>query len=78
MNPVAYSRAQSAPSRNTPALLPTYEPKGRKPMEKPAVKPRRVVEIQRFIQKPFLENETEVEDFLSKLRSELHDAIAIN
>ncbi len=47
-------------------------------MEKLAVKPRRVVEIQRFIQKPLLENETEVEDFLSKLRSELHDAIAKN
>ena len=56
----------------------TYEPKGRKPMEKPAVKPRRVIEIQRLIQKPFLENETEVEDFLSKLRTELHDAIAKN
>jgi hypothetical protein len=56
----------------------TYEPKGRKPMEKPAVKPRRVVEIQRLIQKPFLENETEVEDFLSKLRTELQDAIAKN
>ena len=59
----------------TPA---TYEPKGREPMEKPAVKPRRVVEIQRLIQKPFLENEAEVEDFLSKLRTELHDAIAKN
>ena len=56
----------------------TYEPKGRKPMEKPAVKPRRVIEIQRLIQKPFLENEAEVEDFLSKLRTELHDAIAKN
>ena len=55
-----------------------YEPKGIKPMEKPAVKPRRVVEIRRFIQKPFLENETEVEDFLSKLRTELHDAVAKN
>jgi hypothetical protein len=55
-----------------------YEPKGIKPMEKPAVKPRRVVEIRRFIQKPFLENETEVEDFLSKLRTELHDSIAKN
>ena len=42
------------------------------------MKPRRVVEIQRFTQKPFLENETEVEDFLSKLRTALHDAIAKN
>ena len=42
------------------------------------MKPRRVVEIQRFIQKPFLENEIEVEDLLSKLRTELHDAIAKN
>jgi hypothetical protein len=42
------------------------------------VKPRRVVEIQRFIQKSFLENEIEVEDFLSKFRTELQDAIAKN
>jgi hypothetical protein len=56
----------------------TYEPKGGKPIEKPALKPRRVVEIQRLVRKPFLENESEVEDFLTRLRSELHDAIAKN
>jgi hypothetical protein len=42
------------------------------------VKPRRVVEIQRFIQKSFLENEIEVEDFLSKFRTTLQDAIVRN
>jgi hypothetical protein len=55
-----------------------YEPKGRKPIEKPAVKPRRVVEIHSLLAKPFLENATEVEDFLAKLRTELNDAIAKN
>ena len=55
-----------------------YNPKAGKPMEKPAVKPRRVIEINSILKKPFLENEAEVEDFLGRLRSELHDAIAKN
>lgn len=57
----------------------TYTGKGAKPIEKPAAaKPRRVIEINSMLKKPFLENEAEVEDFLGRLRSELHDALAKN
>ena len=49
-----------------------------KSTEKPAVKPRRVVEIQSLMKKPFLENASEVADFIAKLRTELDDAIAKN
>jgi hypothetical protein len=55
-----------------------YNPKSGKPMEKPAIKPRRVIEIKSILKKPFLESAAEVEDFLGCLRSELQDAIKKN
>lgn len=42
------------------------------------MRPRRVVEINTLLKKPFLESATEVEDFLTKLRVELEDAVAKN
>jgi hypothetical protein len=56
----------------------TYSGSSAKPIEKPAVKPRRVVEIQSLLKKPFLEDATEVAEFLTKLKAELEDAIAKN
>lgn len=56
----------------------TYPAKGAKSLEKPAVKPRRIIEINSILKKPFLESEDEVEDFLGRLRTELQDALAKN
>ena len=42
----------------------------------PAPKPRRVVQVSTLVKKAFLESDSEVEEFLDHLRTELNDAIA--
>jgi hypothetical protein len=62
----------SAPPPPSPSSTPVKYPKPKLP----GPKPRHVVEVASLLRKPFLENAEEVEDFLTRLRTELTNAIA--
>ena len=65
-------RASATPPSPSPSSTPVKYPKPKLP----GPKPRHVVEVASLLRKPFLENAEEVEEFLTRLRTELTNAIA--